>query len=129
MIGPHRVAGVSCVFSRIWLSRYAGSKKSVRASARPSGAITALIHGVNDLFGADLAAIDWFADFSTAFTANLATNIWHSRGTGVRPLPATGLADVELLADAGEYDRLSASLGTGFSDPWGTSFTVTRKAA
>ena len=35
---------------------------------------------------------------------------------------------IELLADTAEYDRLSAGLGRGFSDPWGTSFTVTRKA-
>ncbi len=40
------------------------------------GAITALIHGLNDTFGTDLAAIDWFADFSTSFAANLATNVW-----------------------------------------------------
>ena len=42
-IGPHRVAGVSPDFSRTWLSRYAGSKNPVRASSRPSGAITALM--------------------------------------------------------------------------------------
>ncbi|COV17832.1 Uncharacterised protein [Mycobacterium tuberculosis] len=42
-IGPHRVAGVSLVLRRTWLSRYAGWKKSVRISSPPSGAITALI--------------------------------------------------------------------------------------
>ncbi len=40
------------------------------------GAVTGLIHGVNDLFGTDLKPIAWFADFSTAFAANVATNVW-----------------------------------------------------
>lgn len=40
------------------------------------GAVTGLIRGVNDLFGTDLKPIAWFADFSTAFAANVATNVW-----------------------------------------------------
>ncbi|WP_293271499.1 extracellular solute-binding protein [Nannocystis sp.] len=40
------------------------------------GAVTGLIHGINDLFGTDLKPIAWFADFSTAFAANVATNVW-----------------------------------------------------
>jgi arabinogalactan oligomer/maltooligosaccharide transport system permease protein len=40
------------------------------------GAITGLIHGINDLFGTSLEPIAWFADFSTAFAANVATNVW-----------------------------------------------------
>ena len=40
------------------------------------GALTALVDGINRTFGTDLAAIDWFANFSTAFAANLATNVW-----------------------------------------------------
>ncbi|MBL8971998.1 MAG: extracellular solute-binding protein [Myxococcales bacterium] len=40
------------------------------------GAVTGLIRGLNNLLGTDLAAIDWFASFTTAFTANLATNVW-----------------------------------------------------
>ena len=40
------------------------------------GAITGLIHGINDVFGADIKTIEWFSNFSTAFAANLATNVW-----------------------------------------------------
>ena len=40
------------------------------------GAVTGMIHGLNDMFGLDMQPIAWFADFSTAFTANLATNVW-----------------------------------------------------
>jgi catechol 2,3-dioxygenase len=71
---------------------------------------------------------------------HLATNIWRSRGAGVRAQPATGLADVEIIAgDAevvdGAAKRLrEANIATdptdgGFSvrDPWGTQLTI-RKA-
>jgi arabinogalactan oligomer/maltooligosaccharide transport system permease protein len=40
------------------------------------GAITGLIHGLNDAFGTSIEPIAWFADFSTAFAANVATNVW-----------------------------------------------------
>ncbi len=40
------------------------------------GAVTGLIYGLNDLFGTDLRPIAWFANFSTAFAANVATNVW-----------------------------------------------------
>jgi arabinogalactan oligomer/maltooligosaccharide transport system permease protein len=40
------------------------------------GAVTGLIHATNDFFGTDLEPIAWFADFSTAFAANVATNVW-----------------------------------------------------
>src|SRR5262249_11441421 len=43
---------------------------------REFGAVTGLIQGINRLFGTNLEAIDWFAHFSTAFTANVVTNIW-----------------------------------------------------
>lgn len=43
---------------------------------RQFGAVTGLIELGNELFGTDLEAIAWFARFSTAFTANLATNVW-----------------------------------------------------
>jgi arabinogalactan oligomer / maltooligosaccharide transport system permease protein len=42
---------------------------------REFGAVTALIeHG--RALGLDIAPIDWFARFATAFSANLATNVW-----------------------------------------------------
>jgi arabinogalactan oligomer/maltooligosaccharide transport system permease protein len=43
---------------------------------RQFGAITGFIELANDVFGTDMQAIAWFSQFSTAFTANLATNVW-----------------------------------------------------
>ncbi len=40
------------------------------------GAVTGIILALNETFGTDLEPIAWFARFSTAFTANLATNVW-----------------------------------------------------
>lgn len=43
---------------------------------RQFGALTGLIHALNDLLGTSLEPISMFARFSTAFGANLATNVW-----------------------------------------------------
>jgi arabinogalactan oligomer/maltooligosaccharide transport system permease protein len=43
---------------------------------RQFGAVTGLIHAINDLFGTSIEPIAWFARFSTAFAANVATNVW-----------------------------------------------------
>jgi arabinogalactan oligomer/maltooligosaccharide transport system permease protein len=43
---------------------------------RQFGAITGLIHALNDLLGTNIEPIAWFARFSTAFAANVATNVW-----------------------------------------------------
>jgi arabinogalactan oligomer/maltooligosaccharide transport system permease protein len=43
---------------------------------RQFGAITALTNGLGDLLGVHIEPISWFARFSTAFTANVATNVW-----------------------------------------------------
>jgi ABC-type sugar transport system permease subunit len=43
---------------------------------RQFGAVTALTNGVGDLLGVEVEPISWFARFSTAFTANVATNVW-----------------------------------------------------
>ncbi len=40
------------------------------------GAITGLVLALNEALGLSLEPIAWFASFSTAFTANAATNIW-----------------------------------------------------
>jgi arabinogalactan oligomer / maltooligosaccharide transport system permease protein len=40
------------------------------------GAITGITLALNDALGLSLEPIAWFASFSTAFTANAATNIW-----------------------------------------------------
>ncbi|MBV1862182.1 MAG: extracellular solute-binding protein [Nannocystaceae bacterium] len=43
---------------------------------RQFGAVTGMINAINDLLGTSLEPISWFAQFSTAFTANIATNVW-----------------------------------------------------
>jgi arabinogalactan oligomer / maltooligosaccharide transport system permease protein len=43
---------------------------------RQFGAVTALMLWAGRALGLDLQPIDWFARFSTAFSANLATNVW-----------------------------------------------------
>jgi arabinogalactan oligomer/maltooligosaccharide transport system permease protein len=43
---------------------------------RQFGAVTGLIHVLNDLLGTSIEPIAWFARFSTAFAANVATNVW-----------------------------------------------------
>jgi arabinogalactan oligomer/maltooligosaccharide transport system permease protein len=43
---------------------------------RQFGAVTALILALDRAFGLDVEPVAWFAKFSTAFTANLATNVW-----------------------------------------------------
>ncbi len=43
---------------------------------RQFGAVTALTNNLGALLGVDIEPIAWFARFSTAFTANLATNVW-----------------------------------------------------
>ncbi|PCC67407.1 carbohydrate ABC transporter substrate-binding protein, CUT1 family /carbohydrate ABC transporter membrane protein 1, CUT1 family [Nannocystis exedens] len=40
------------------------------------GAVTGLIHAVNDWFGTSIEPIAWFSRFATAFAANVATNVW-----------------------------------------------------
>ena len=67
---------------------------------------------------------------SGGYHHHLATNTWNSRGAGVRAQPATGLAEVGLLADAAEYAAITARAGnTHLTDPWGTAITLTEKAA
>jgi arabinogalactan oligomer/maltooligosaccharide transport system permease protein len=43
---------------------------------RQFGAVTGAILAINDAFGTDIAPISWFARFSTAFAANVTTNVW-----------------------------------------------------
>lgn len=43
---------------------------------RQFGAVTGVIYAINDVLGTSLEPIAWFARFSTAFTANVATNVW-----------------------------------------------------
>ncbi len=43
---------------------------------RQFGAVTGLINAIDGWFGLSIEPIAWFARFSTAFTANVATNTW-----------------------------------------------------
>ena len=43
---------------------------------RQYGAVTGLIGWMNGTLGFDVEPIAWFSSFSTAFTANVATNVW-----------------------------------------------------
>jgi arabinogalactan oligomer/maltooligosaccharide transport system permease protein len=43
---------------------------------RQFGAVTGVILWLNDVFGTKLEPIAWFSSFTTAFTANVATNVW-----------------------------------------------------
>jgi arabinogalactan oligomer / maltooligosaccharide transport system permease protein len=43
---------------------------------RQFGAVSGMIRALSDLFGLHLEPISWFSRFSTAFTANLSTNVW-----------------------------------------------------
>jgi catechol 2,3-dioxygenase len=47
---------------------------------------------------------------SGGYHHHLATNIWNSRGAPVRTEPTTGLANVELIADAGVLDAACSRL-------------------
>ncbi|MDO9524595.1 MAG: VOC family protein [Gemmobacter sp.] len=61
---------------------------------------------------------------------HLAANVWNSQGADARAVPVTGLADLELLADPAQYVAITGRTGQStFADPWGTAFTLTRKAA
>ncbi len=60
---------------------------------------------------------------------HLATNTWNSRDAGPRNFPSTGLADLEILADAAPLAALRAKLPTKLTDPWGTPITLSPKPA
>ncbi|MDB5595428.1 MAG: hypothetical protein JWM36_2389 [Hyphomicrobiales bacterium] len=71
---------------------------------------------------------------SGGYHHHLATNIWNSRNAPVRSGPATGLADVEIVAgDAEIFDAARLRLAAAGSpapralkvvDPWGTELTI-----
>ncbi|MCF1709729.1 VOC family protein [Tabrizicola sp. J26] len=86
----------------------------------------------HDTLGFDIKAHYPGASFmsSGGYHHHLGANVWQSRGAGQRSYPSTGLADLELLADAPSYDALVGQTGTPTpTDPWGTQLTITRKAA
>ena len=65
---------------------------------------------------------------SGGYHHHIATNIWNSRNAKARAFPATGLAEVTLRADAGDYAAIVARGGSDrLADPWGTPISVVRK--
>ncbi|MDB5659485.1 MAG: glyoxalase [Cypionkella sp.] len=66
---------------------------------------------------------------SGGYHHHLATNTWNSRGAGKRDLPSTGLADLEILADAAPLAALRAKLPAALTDPWGTPITLSPKGS
>ena len=61
---------------------------------------------------------------SGGYHHHLAANIWNSRGAPVLEQPATGLADVLIVADPARAAALAISAPTTLHDPWGTAMTV-----
>lgn len=67
---------------------------------------------------------------SGGYHHHIATNVWNSRNAGPRSLPATGLAEVRLLADAASYQAIVGRAGSEqIADPWGTPISLQQKAA
>lgn len=61
---------------------------------------------------------------------HIATNIWNSRGAGMRQFPSTGLAEVEVLLDPARAAQIRAKAGgeAALVDPWGTPISLVTKA-
>ena len=97
------------------------------------GTVTEAEAFFNGLLGFDVMTHYPGASFlsSGGYHHHLGANIWNSRGATRRTYPSTGLADLEILADADEFDGLLSRTGgqRHLADPWGTSITLTRKAA
>ena len=74
---------------------------------------------------------------SGGYHHQLATNVWNSRGAPARSDEATGLADVEIIAEEAVMDAVRSRLPPAAAhaddpshlplrDPWGTSVTLVR---
>lgn len=84
----------------------------------------------NGLLGLEITAHYPGAAFygSGGYHHHIATNVWNSRRAGPRDLPATGLAEVEFLADDASLAAIYAGGGAAqMADPWGTPLRLTRK--
>jgi catechol 2,3-dioxygenase len=77
---------------------------------------------------------------SGGYHHHIATNIWNSRGAPARSEPTTGLANVELVTDAGVLDAVRSRVRPeqvaeaspaylSLRDPWGTSIALTASSA
>lgn len=66
---------------------------------------------------------------SGGYHHQLATNVWNSQGAPVRPERTTGVAEVEILADASVLEGVrpegtAARTSVSLRDPWGTSISL-----
>ncbi len=109
----------------------------------PSGLVVGHVHlqvgaiPEAEAFYADLLGLPVMARYSAAafygsggYHHHIATNVWNSRGAGIRAEPATGLAELVLAADAAEIAAIGARGGSDrMRDPWGTRVTLLPKAA
>lgn len=67
---------------------------------------------------------------SGGYHHHIATNVWNSRGAGLRDQPSTGLSELVLAADPDELAAIRARAGSDhMRDPWGTAVTLEPKAA
>ncbi|MBE9640635.1 VOC family protein [Salipiger mangrovisoli] len=66
---------------------------------------------------------------SDGYHHHLASNIWNSRGAGSKKGPTTGLTEIELRGTAQEIEAIRSRVPaeTPLVDPWGTTFTLSRK--
>ncbi|MCD6072758.1 MAG: hypothetical protein K0S42_3274, partial [Microvirga sp.] len=89
----------------------------------PAGSLIGHVHlqvgalEPSDRFYADLLGFDVMTRYpgatflgSGGYHHHLGTNIWNSRGAPVRSEPTTGLADVEIVTDAGTFESLRSRL-------------------
>jgi catechol 2,3-dioxygenase len=110
--------------------------------AAPDGMVVGHVHlqvgdvaGAEDFYGTtlgfDIVTHYPGASFlgSGGYHHHLGANVWNSRGAGRRAMPATGLADVEILADAPSLAAIESRTGgrRDLTDPWGTPVTIAPK--
>lgn len=133
---PRNKDGVDMFTMRLDLNDLAGAAPAPWAGA-PKGSVVGHVHmQVGELDDAEafmtgtlgmdvMQRISGARFFSTGgYHHQLASNIWNSHGAAMRKPGATGLADIELRLDDALYD---AAAVTALQDPWGTSFTLSRK--
>jgi catechol 2,3-dioxygenase len=130
------------------LNGLAATAKTGGWSGLPEGSIVGHVHlqvgalEPSDGFYAGLLGLDVVCHYpgatflsSGGYHHHIGTNIWNSRGAPVRSEPTTGLANVELVTDAGVLDAVRSRLPAeqaeqaiptrlALPDPWGTAITL-----
>jgi catechol 2,3-dioxygenase len=108
----------------------------------PAGTVVGHVHlRVGDLRAAEsfwhgILGFDVTTDYpgatflgSGGYHHHIGANVWGSRGAGPRDLPATGLAELEIVADASALPALLDRTGGAdrLADPWGTPVAIRPK--